>query len=138
MIAAADREAQPIECRTDRRRRPGTAGLAHFVAGSKPIPVVARRFEAGDLHVHAVSQLRPRDGGALARDRREHHVNAAAVGQAGVEAGAVVAQRAADELGHVARGAEQALFAEARVGLVDAALLFDPDVFRAVDHEEAD
>ena len=59
-----------------------------------------------------------------------HHVDAAAVGQARVEPGALVGEEAADELRHVARGAEQAFLGEGGVGLGELALALDPDVRR--------
>ena len=53
------------------RCRFGAPGLAHFVAGVKPVPVIAPRLEAADLDVDAVPQFGPREGGPLQRDLPE-------------------------------------------------------------------
>jgi hypothetical protein len=65
-------------------------------------------------------------------------VDAAAVGQAGVEARALVGERAADELGHVAGRREQSFLAEDRLGPVQLALALDPDLARSVDQHLGD
>src|SRR4030095_16685396 len=77
VTASADGEAQPIDGRAGGRRRTRPARVAALAAETEAVEVVARRLEAIDLDVHAVSQLGPRNRraslddirkGALARD----------------------------------------------------------------------
>src|SRR6202040_2590169 len=68
VIAATDGEPQPIDRSAGRRRGFRPCGLADFIAGAKAIPVLAARLEAGDLDVHAVSELRPRRRGPFLDD----------------------------------------------------------------------
>ena len=83
-------------------------------------------------------ELADGDGGPTPRDRRQHDVDAAAVGQARLEPRALFGQRPAHVLRHVPRRREQALLGEHGIGALQLSAPLDPDFLRAVDEDLGD
>ncbi len=123
--------------------RGGGAGnddvLVEFREGVEQLPSVGGGAAAGDqLGDGDLFPLEFTDGDdrAAAGERRNHHVDARAVGQPGVEARALLGQLAAHALGDVDGGGPEGLLADkAGVSGLQPALLFDVDLIGPVDQD---
>lgn len=75
VLAAGDREAEPLDRRARRRRGAGAAGRTPFLADLEAIPIVTAGLEPVDLDMDRVGELRPRRLGSF-----PHHSAEAIVG----------------------------------------------------------
>src|SRR4029078_6285170 len=71
VVAAAHGEAKLVHRRAGRRRRLRPPDLADLSAGAESIPLFPGRAQPLHVDVHAVTELRTRDGDAVAVDRPE-------------------------------------------------------------------
>ena len=126
----------------------------------EPVPPLIRMFSRPRTQASRTSAAAPRQGShgdqildgervlgeladgqraAVEGDGRQHRVDAAAVGQAGVDHGAGLIDAPADTGDDAVDGPTQVLLVrEPQVGLVQAATALDEDRVRAVDHDLGD
>ena len=103
--------------------------------------LVGERAEAQQVveHQALLRELADRQQRARERQRRDDHVDAAAVGQAGVDHRRGLVDAAADLRHHLGDDpAQLRLVVEAHRRLVEPALALDPDLVGAVDHDLRD
>ena len=86
-----------------------------------------------------LGEFADRDGAAIQHDRRQHDVDAAAVGEPGVDQRARLVDAAADRRGDALRDIDDMLHvAEPRVGPFELAAPLDIDIVRPVDEDVGD